>query len=182
METLTFRQPRLVALALLVIIAAGLSSLLAIGRQEDPTITNLFGTVTTVVPGADPARVEALVTQPIEDILREVSEVDVIESTSSTGISIVSVELGVTVPDNRIEQVWAEIRDDLAELSSTLPADALEPEFDTEGGSAFAAIAALSAEPGISTTILGRYARDIAQDLRNIPGHRTGRVVRCTRG
>lgn len=170
METLTFRQPRLVALALLVIIAAGLSSLLAIGRQEDPTITNLFGTVTTVVPGADPARVEALVTQPIEDILREVSEVDVIESTSSTGISIVSVELGVTVPDNRIEQVWAEIRDDLAELSSTLPADALEPEFDTEGGSAFAAIAALSAEPGISTTILGRYARDIAQDLRNIPG------------
>lgn len=170
METLTFRQPRLVALALLVIIAAGLSSLLAIGRQEDPTITNLFGTVTTVVPGADPARVEALVTQPIEDILREVSEVDVIESTSSTGISIVSVELGVTVPDNRIEQVWAEIRDDLAELSPTLPADAFEPEFDTEGGSAFAAIAALSAEPGISTTILGRYARDLAQDLRNIPG------------
>ncbi|WP_299747446.1 efflux RND transporter permease subunit [uncultured Tateyamaria sp.] len=170
METLTFRQPRLVALALLVIIAAGLSSLLAIGRQEDPTITNLFGTVTTVVPGADPARVEALVTQPIEDILREVSEVDVIESTSSTGISIVSVELGVMVPDNRIEQVWAEIRDDLAELSPTLPADAFEPEFDTEGGSAFAAIAALSAEPGISTTILGRYARDLAQDLRNIPG------------
>ncbi|WP_299604172.1 efflux RND transporter permease subunit [uncultured Tateyamaria sp.] len=170
METLTFRQPRLVALALLVIIAAGLSSLLAIGRQEDPTITNLFGTVTTVVPGADPARVEALVTQPIEDILREVSEVDVIESTSSTGISIVSVELGVMVPDNRIEQVWAEIRDDLAELSPSLPADAFEPEFDTEGGSAFAAIAALSAEPGISTTILGRYARDLAQDLRNIPG------------
>ncbi|WP_147108781.1 efflux RND transporter permease subunit [Tateyamaria sp. syn59] len=170
METLTFRQPRIVALALLVIIAAGLSSLLAIGRQEDPTITNLFGTVTTVVPGADPARVEALVTQPIEDILREVSEVDVIESTSSTGISIVSVELGVTVPDTRIEQVWAEIRDDLAELSPTLPADAFEPEFDTEGGSAFAAIAAFSADPGVPTTILGRYARDLAQDLRNIPG------------
>ncbi|MEX0312177.1 MAG: efflux RND transporter permease subunit, partial [Tateyamaria sp.] len=170
METLTFRQPRLVALALLVIIAAGMSSLLAIGRQEDPTITNLFGTVTTVVPGADPARVEALVTQPIEDILREVAEVDVIESTSSTGISIVSVELGVTVPDGRIEEVWAEIRDDLVELSPSLPADAHEPEFDTDGGSAFAAIAAFSADPGVPTTILGRYARDLAQDIRNIPG------------
>ncbi|MEX0367493.1 MAG: efflux RND transporter permease subunit [Ruegeria sp.] len=170
METLTFRQPRLVALALLVIIAAGMSSLLAIGRQEDPTITNLFGTVTTVVPGADPARVEALVTQPIEDILREVAEVDVIESTSSTGISIVSVELGVTVPDARIEEVWAEIRDDLVELSPSLPADAHEPEFDTDGGSAFAAIAAFSADPGVPTTILGRYARDLAQDIRNIPG------------
>ncbi|WP_299369046.1 efflux RND transporter permease subunit [uncultured Tateyamaria sp.] len=170
METLTFRQPRLVALALLVIIAAGLSSLLAIGRQEDPTITNLFGTVTTVVPGADPARIEALVTQPIEDALREVAEVDVIESTSATGISIVSVELGVTVPNDRIEGVWAEIRDDLSELAPTLPADAQEPEFDTDGGSAFAAIAAFSADANVPPTILGRYARDLAQDMRNIPG------------
>ena len=170
METLTFRQPRIVALALLVIIAAGLASLLAIGRQEDPTITNIFGTVTTIVPGADPARVEALVTQPIEDALREVSEVDLIESTSATGISIVAVELGVTVPDDRIAQVWAEIRDDLSALSPSLPADALEPEFDTDRSSAYAAIAALSANPGVPTTILGRYARDLAQDLRNIPG------------
>lgn len=170
MESLTFRQPRIVALALLVIIAAGLSSLLAIGRQEDPTITNLFGTVTTIVPGADPARVEALVTTPIEDMLREVAEVDVISSASSTGVSIVSVELGVTVPDDRIEEVWAEIRDDLTALSPTLPADAQEPEFDTDGTGAFAAIAAFSAEPDVPSTILGRYARDLAQELRNIPG------------
>jgi len=170
METLTFRQPRIVALALLVIIAAGLASLLAIGRQEDPTITNLFGTVTTIVPGADPARVEALVTQPIEDALREVSEVDVIESTSATGISIIAVELGVTVPKEQIEQIWAEIRDDLSALSPSLPAGAFEPEFDTDRSSAYAAIAALSAEPGVPTTILGRYARDLAQDLHNVPG------------
>ncbi|WP_299624528.1 efflux RND transporter permease subunit [uncultured Tateyamaria sp.] len=170
MESLTFRQPRIVALALLVIIAAGLSSLLAIGRQEDPTITNIFGTVTTVVPGADPARVEALVTSEIEDVLREVAEVDVISSASSTGISIVSVELSVTVPNDRIEEVWAEIRDDLSALAPTLPADALEPEFDTDGAGAFAAIAAFSAPEGVPSTVLGRYARDLAQDLRNIPG------------
>ncbi|MBV6658418.1 MAG: efflux RND transporter permease subunit [Devosiaceae bacterium] len=171
MENLTFRQPRLVALILLVIVAAGASSLLAIGRQEDPTITNLFGTVTTLMPGADPARVEALVTSEIEDAIREIAEVDVITSASSTGVSIVSVELGVTVPDDRIEQVWAEIRDDLAELAPTLPADALEPEFEAGGGSAYAAIAAITARhDGVSPTIAARYARDLAQELRNIPG------------
>lgn len=171
MESLTFRQPRLIALVLLVIIAAGLSSLLAIGRQEDPTITNLFGTVTTAIPGAGPARVEALVTSEIEDTLREIAEVDVISSASSTGISIVSVELGVTVPDDRIEEVWAEIRDDLVELAATLPADALEPEFDTGGASAFAVIIAISTlQDGVSPTIMARYARDLAQELRNIPG------------
>ena len=60
--TLTFRRPRLVFLLLMVLIAAGATALLAIGRQEDPTITNLFATVTTQFPGADPARVETLVT------------------------------------------------------------------------------------------------------------------------
>ncbi|MEM6617648.1 MAG: efflux RND transporter permease subunit, partial [Pseudomonadota bacterium] len=170
-ENLTYREPRLIALALLVIVAAGLSSLLAIGRQEDPTITNLFGTVTTVMPGADPARVEALVTSEIEDVIREVAEVDVITSASSTGISIVSVELGVTVSDDRIEQVWAEIRDDLAELAPSLPADAQEPEFDTGGGSAYAAIATIQlARDDIPLSIAARYASDLAQSLRNIPG------------
>jgi hypothetical protein len=90
---LTWREPRIVALALLVVIAAGLSAILTIGRQEDPTITNLFATVTTPYPGAEPARVEALVTAEIEEALREIAEVDVIDSTSATGISLVSIEL-----------------------------------------------------------------------------------------
>jgi multidrug efflux pump subunit AcrB len=66
MDTLLYRQPRLVILALLVILSAGLSSLVSIGRQDDPTITNIFATITTVFPGADPARVEALVTAKIK--------------------------------------------------------------------------------------------------------------------
>ncbi|MEM9637577.1 MAG: efflux RND transporter permease subunit, partial [Pseudomonadota bacterium] len=110
METLTFREPRIVALALLVIIAAGLSALLAIGRQEDPTITNLFATITTAYPGADPARVETLVTAEIEDELREIPEVDELNSTSAAGISIIQVDLLDTLSDDRIEQVWSEIR------------------------------------------------------------------------
>ena len=73
---LTWREPRIVALALLVVVAAGMSALLSIGRQEDPTITNLFATVTTPYPGAEPARVEALVTAEIEEALREISEVN----------------------------------------------------------------------------------------------------------
>jgi multidrug efflux pump subunit AcrB len=75
MDTLFFRQPRLVMLALLVILSAGMSALVSIGRQEDPTITNIFATITTVFPGADPARVEALVTAKIETELRTIPEI-----------------------------------------------------------------------------------------------------------
>ncbi|MEO1695589.1 MAG: hypothetical protein AAFR55_10160, partial [Pseudomonadota bacterium] len=60
-----YRDPRLFVLTILLFIAAGFSALSTIGRQEDPTITNLFAAVITPFPGADPGRVEALVTQKI---------------------------------------------------------------------------------------------------------------------
>ncbi len=72
METLFFRNKRIVALAILMILAAGVSALMTVGRQEDPTISNLFATVVTPYPGADPARVEALVTEKVEDELKKI--------------------------------------------------------------------------------------------------------------
>nr|MDJ0820424.1 efflux RND transporter permease subunit [Paracoccaceae bacterium] len=169
--SLTWREPRIVALALLVIIAAGLSTLVSIGRQEDPTITNIFATITTPYPGAEPARVEALVTVEIEDALREIAEVDVIESTSSTGISIVSVELIETIAKDRIEQVWSEIRDELADAAQGFPDGAMEPELDTDGAGAFGAIVALTpARAEVPQTLIGRYGEALADVLRNVPG------------
>ncbi|MCI5108967.1 MAG: efflux RND transporter permease subunit [Marivita sp.] len=167
--TLTWREPRIVALALLVILAAGLSALVSIGRQEDPTITNIFATVTTAYPGADPARVESLVTVEVEKALQEIPEVDTIETTSATGISIVSVELVETIADERIEQVWSEIRDALSDVA--LPRGAVEPELSTDGGGAFGAIVALtSSRDGAPLTLVGRYAEALGDTLRAVPG------------
>ena len=171
MDTLTFRNPRIVALALLVIITAGLSSLLAIGRQEDPTITNIFATITTQFPGADPARVEALVTAEVEDELRKVPEVDEIQSVSATGISTVSIELQETLPNDRIEQVWSEIRDAVADAAQRFPAGALEPEFDSDNSGAYSSIVVLSpSHDSVPMTIVARYSEEVADEFRNLPG------------
>ncbi|MFK7881863.1 efflux RND transporter permease subunit [Roseobacter sp.] len=171
METLTFREPRIVALALLVIIAAGLSSLLAIGRQEDPTITNLFATITTPYPGADPAQVETRVTAEIEEVLREISEVDEITSTSSTGISIVQVELQDTLGDDEIEQVWSEIRDVLGDAEAEFPQGAQTPDFSSDGAGTFGAIVALSATHNdVPLSIMGRFSESLADDIRSLSG------------
>ena len=173
METLTFRQPRLVALALLVIVAAGLSSLLAIGRQEDPTITNIFATVTTPYPGADAARVETLVTTEIEEALREIAEVDLVSSTSAPGISIVQIELSDRTADDRIEQVWSEIRDALGDVAPRLPAGVPAPEFSSDGAGAYGAIVALTPRhDGVPMTLVARQAEDLADRLRGVAGTR----------
>lgn len=170
MDTIFFRQPRLVILALLVILSAGLSSLVSIGRQEDPTITNIFATVTTVFPGADPARVEALVTAKIETELRGIPEIAEISSTSATAISVISVELVETVAPEAIEQLWAQVRDAVEEAQREFPPGVLEPDFNSDGAGGFAAIFALTLPEGFSLTRAAREAEALADALRRVPG------------
>ena len=170
MATLFFRQPRLVLLALLVILSAGMSALVSIGRQEDPTITNIFATITTVFPGADPARVEALVTAKIETELRSIPEIAEVSSTSATGISVISVELAETVPADTIEQLWSQVRDAVTDARRDFPAGVLPPEFDSDGAGGYAAIFALSMPEGFSLTRAAREAEALADRLRRVPG------------
>lgn len=170
-KSLTYRQPRLVFLILMVLIASGLSSLLAIGRQEDPTITNLFANVQTVFPGASPERVETLVTAEIEESLKEIPEVDTIQSSSSTGISIVNIDLRETLEKDRIEQVWSEVRDALSDAEAKFPAGVGTPDLDADGISAYTAITALRlTRDDIPLTIATRYGDELADKLRAIPG------------
>ena len=170
MDTLFFRQPRLVLLALLVIVSAGISALVSIGRQEDPTITNIFATITTVFPGADPARVEALVTAKIETELQTIPEIATIESTSGTGISVISVELIDTIEPAIIEQIWAQVRDAARDARRNFPAGVLEPEFDSDGAGGYAAIFALTLADGVPLSRAAREAEAIADRLRRVPG------------
>lgn len=173
METLTFRQPRLVALIILVLVSAGLSSFLSLGRQEDPTITNLFATVTTQFPGADPERVESLVTAEIEEELRTIAEIDTVSSVSRSGVSVVSVELLETLDEATIEQVWSEARDAVEDARRNFPPGVLAPDFNAEGISAYSAVISVtSTEPDLSLTVLSRHAEALGDRLRAIPSTR----------
>jgi multidrug efflux pump subunit AcrB len=68
------------------------------GRQEDPSITPFIAKVTTYFPGASPARVEALISKPLEDAVREQAEVTEIKSTSTTGVSVMTIEVDYRLP------------------------------------------------------------------------------------
>ena len=151
-------------------ITAGLSAFIALGRQEDPTITNIFATVTTQFPGADPARVEALITAKIEAELQEIPEVNIVTSVSRTGVSVVSIELIETIPDNEIEQIWTEAREAVDQARTEFPVGALIPEINAEGVSAYSAVIAISAEhSAVPLELMSRYAESLSDILRAVP-------------
>lgn len=159
-------------LVILVVVMVGLSSLRSLGRQEDPTITNYFANVTTFFAGADPARVEALVSRPLEEELRSIAEVDEVTSTSSTGVSSVGVELYDSLDEGAIERAWSEVRDAVADAATRFPAGVSTPVFDNDRTDAFVRIVAVTSAPGRSADLglLTRIAEDLAESTRNFPG------------
>ncbi len=166
----TLENPRLIALFSALLIVAGLAALTALPTTEDPRVLNRVATVLTPYPGATPERVEALVTEPIENALRTLPSVKTIDSNSQAGISVIRVQLKDTVTDT-ISQ-WSEARDKLADIAPELPAGALDSRLDDDRGYAFTRILSLrwhgEGEPDI--TILGRYADDLARRLRTVGG------------
>jgi len=163
----------LLGLFMVVAVAGGAAALVALPRLEDPRITTRNAIVVTPFPGATAERVEALVTEKLEDALLEIEEIKTLESTSRAGLSTISIELLDTVTGADNEAIFSRIRDKLDEATPALPAGALAPLFDEERGAvAFTLIAALGWPGGDkpSMGVLARHAEALADELRNLPG------------
>lgn len=170
MLNLFYRNRQLLWLSIILIVVWGLLSYLTLPRLEDPEITPRFASITTVLPGATPQRVEALVTDVIERELQDIEEISIIDSNSSPSISLITLELQDTIED--IESVWTEVRSKLEATTPLLPAGSSDPEFEKgilKGSALIVGITwKLPTEPNY--TILGRLSEDLESRLRYLPG------------
>ena len=123
-------------LAICLIMVSGLSSFFLLPRMEDPQLVSRGAFVNTIYPGADPSRVETLISEKIEDALSEIEEIKEIRSTSRESISTIALELRDDVDDG--ERVWSKIRDRLGDIERELPAGAFKPDFDEMDFKAYA--------------------------------------------
>ncbi|MCK8087456.1 efflux RND transporter permease subunit [Vibrio sp. 1CM8B] len=166
----TISNTRLLILMTALLMVSGISAFMTLPRAEDPVIINRYANITTSFPGASAERVETLVTEVIENKLRELSEVKLVSSTSRPSVSIVTLELNDTITEP--EPVWSQARDKLSDIESILPAGAQSPDLDSDHTYAFTTIASLTwsgaGEPDRLT--LGRYAKELAKRMRTLSG------------
>ncbi|GHE20188.1 efflux RND transporter permease subunit [Halomonas urumqiensis] len=161
---------RLLALSIGLLLVAGLSAIQTLPRSEDPRMIVRMATVLAPYPGAEPERVEALVARPLEDALRTVAEISVLESTSRQGMASVSIELGDEITD--VAPVWSRVRDKLADVAPTLPEGAGTPELLDDRSEAFTLVAALrwTLDGQPNALVMERHAERIEDRLRGLPG------------
>ena len=113
------QNPRILVLLLTVIVLAGVSSYLIMPRLEDPALGQRVAVVSTIFPGADPARMESTVTIPVEECIDAFAEIKNVRSNTRANISNVVVELKDEV--SKTDAVWSAIENKLATLTDQLP-------------------------------------------------------------
>ncbi|MEO0531836.1 MAG: efflux RND transporter permease subunit, partial [Planctomycetota bacterium] len=172
MNRLLYDNRRLLTLAICLIVVAGLSSLFVLPRMEDPVLTQRAAIVNTLLPGATPDRVEALIIEPLEEELQEIPEIKEIRSTARSGVGTVVIELRDNVYE--AEEVWSRVRDKIDDAKPLLPGEASDPDFDLLEVVAYATIAAVrwDASGEANYAVLRRLAEELEQRLRAVPGTR----------
>jgi multidrug efflux pump subunit AcrB len=168
--TIGIRKPRLLIMLIAMLIVGGLSSYSILPRMEDPVLTARAATITTRYPVADAEQVETLVTDRIEQAIREVGEIKEIRSQSRSGVSLITIELrdDVYVPG----PIWSRIRGKVEDSIALLPAGASRPQFDELDVRAFAWIGALvwEDESDPNYAILGRFVKNLEDRIRTLSG------------
>lgn len=170
MSALLYDRPRLLVVTLGLLGVAGLTSAVTIVKQEDPSITNGVAVIVTPFPGASASRVESLVTDRMEDELRELEEIGELTSVSANGVSVVSVVLDERIQGEDVEPAFSKVRDRVAD--ARLPPGALPPVFDDERFGSYTLILALRWEASDlpELGLLRRYGELLQDRLRDVPG------------
>ena len=151
---------RITAVALAVILFAGINAFLSSPRAEDPGFVIRAARVITYFPGASPERIEQLVTDKLEKTIQEMPEVDFLSSESKTGVSIIMVNILESYKNMR--PIWDKVRRKVQDAEPELPDAVIGPFVNDEFGDVFGTIVTIAGE-GYSYAEL----KDVADDLRD---------------
>ncbi len=145
---------------LLVIFLAGVSAWQTLPRNEDPGFTVRTAAVMTYFPGASPERVEQLVTDKLEKVIQEIPELDAVRSESTTGTSVIYVDILERYTNMR--PIWDNLRRKVEKAESGLPEGISGPFVNDEYGDVFGIIIPITGE-GFTY----RELKDVADEVRD---------------
>lgn len=164
------RNHPLANVAFAVVIVLGILSYVQMPRAQDPEINFNWVSVSTALPGASAEDVERLVTNPLEDGIRRVSDVRWVVSNSRENVSSILVrfhDLSPAAFDKRINDLRREVQN---KANTELPPEAEDPmilEITTSNGFPTASMMLLGTA---DDETLRRAGRQVKLDLERLGG------------
>lgn len=163
------RNDRVLFVAMLLAVVGGLVAYQQMGRLEDPEFTIKQALIITPYPGASAEEVAKEVTNPIEVACQQLGQLDFVESESSRGRSVVTVNIKDRYDKQRIPQVWDELRRKIADVQMRLPPAVRGRSIVIDNfGDVYGIFLAITGD-GYSFPELRRYAEFLRRDLLLVP-------------
>jgi multidrug efflux pump len=124
---LFIRQPVLAIVLNVMLILIGVRCAINLPVQQFPKLESASITITTIYFGASAETVRGFLTTPVERAVSSIAGVDYVESSSTAGVSTVTVRL---VLNHDSTKALAEINARLQQVRSELPAEAEPPTIE----------------------------------------------------
>ena len=126
---LFIKRPVLAIVVNLVILIAGLQSIRTLSVRQFPRSDMANVVVTTVYVGANADLVRGFITTPLERVIAGADGIDFLESSSSQGVSTITVHLKLNYDNNA---ALTQIQSKVAQVRNQLPPEAEAPVIDLQ--------------------------------------------------
>ncbi|MEO0783778.1 MAG: efflux RND transporter permease subunit, partial [Pseudomonadota bacterium] len=154
-------KSRLTSLMMIFILAMGFLSYVDIPKRENPEITIRTAVVIANFEGMAPARMEQLIAIPLERKIREIGEVEDIETIITSGQVLLYIDLFDTIYGSDIDNAWEDLRNKMQAVQAELPEGTSGPFVNSDYGDVSIATVAITGD-GYSLAEI----EDVAEDLR----------------
>lgn len=159
----------LVYFFVLVLTIGGVYSFFTMSKLEDPAITVKQAMVVTAFPGASAWQVEMEVSDVLEKSIRSMGDLDHVESRYMDDVSEILVELSSTVPLDELQQNWDILRRKVANVQSQLPEGAQPSMVLDDFGDVYGMFYAMTSD-GFDYQKMMDYAQLVRRTVLDIDG------------
>lgn len=111
-------------LLMIVLIMAGLFSLISIPKESSPEVIIPMGVVSSVLRGASAEDTEKLITNKLESEIANIENIDKVTSSSREGVSVITAQF---IASADIDKSIQDLKDAVDRVKNELPADATDP-------------------------------------------------------
>lgn len=164
---LGLNKARFTVLLMISLVISGILLYVDFPKREDPEILIRTAIVDARYPGMTPERVENLIAEKVERKIREIKEVDEINTVLKTGSMRIYVNLKDEVTD--LDPIWQELRDKMGDVEREMPEGTRGPFVNTEFGDVAITTIAMTAE-GFSYREMEVTAKELQRQLYSVDG------------
>jgi len=156
------RHRSFIVFIMIAVTLGGIASYFRLGRAEDPPFTFRTMIVQAGWPGATMDDMLQQVTERLERKLQETRGLDFIRSYTIPGQTTIFVNLKGSTRPSEVPDIWYQVRKNIGDIRSTLPAGVVGPGFNDDFGDTFGLIYGFTADG-----FTHRELRDAVEDIRS---------------